>query len=208
MFSNPPSISPPPLRWQADIMGAQPAAAPPATPLSTQTTTAAAAQSTSSENVSAAWRHIEDVVSNIGKEYDLMDLLTNVEREETYQFHPAGVSARTGIQPRRSMTGVRASGTVCGDHNVYNDNAPANTALLYALLLPQPRCLSHLHAPPPSQWPSPIRVLSPQMSNLPGMVLDKYRTAQTMCFCGVFPEIKRAWASIDNSLFLWRYEVP
>lgn len=38
------------------------------------------------------------------------------------------------------------------------------------------------------------------------MVQDKYRTAQTMCFCGVFPELRRAWASIDNSLFLWRYD--
>lgn len=38
------------------------------------------------------------------------------------------------------------------------------------------------------------------------MVQDKYRTCQTMCFCGVFPEIRRAWASVDNSLFLWRYD--
>jgi hypothetical protein len=35
---------------------------------------------------------------------------------------------------------------------------------------------------------------------------EKYRTCQTMCFCGVFPEIRRAWASVDNSLFLWRYD--
>lgn len=38
------------------------------------------------------------------------------------------------------------------------------------------------------------------------MVQEKYRTCQTMCFCGVFPEIRRAWASVDNSLFLWRYD--
>ena len=38
------------------------------------------------------------------------------------------------------------------------------------------------------------------------MVQDKYRTCQTMCFCGVFPEIRRAWASVDNSFFLWRYD--
>ncbi len=29
---------------------------------------------------------------------------------------------------------------------------------------------------------------------------------QTVAFCGVFPEIKRAWASVDNSLFLWRFD--
>ncbi len=27
-----------------------------------------------------------------------------------------------------------------------------------------------------------------------------------MCFCGLFPQLRRAWASIDNSLFLWRYD--
>ena len=29
---------------------------------------------------------------------------------------------------------------------------------------------------------------------------------QTVAFCGVFPEIKRAWAYVDNSLFLWRFD--
>lgn len=29
---------------------------------------------------------------------------------------------------------------------------------------------------------------------------------QTVAFCGVFPEIKRAWATVDNSLFLWRFD--
>jgi hypothetical protein len=38
------------------------------------------------------------------------------------------------------------------------------------------------------------------------MVQEKYRSCQTMCFCGVFPEIRRAWASIDNCLYLWRYD--
>ena len=28
-----------------------------------------------------------------------------------------------------------------------------------------------------------------------------------MCFCGVLPEISRAWASVDNALFLWRLDV-
>lgn len=38
------------------------------------------------------------------------------------------------------------------------------------------------------------------------MVQDKYRACQAMCFCGLFPQIRRAWASVDNSLFLWRYD--
>lgn len=28
-----------------------------------------------------------------------------------------------------------------------------------------------------------------------------------MCFCGVLSEISRAWASVDNALFLWRLDV-
>jgi hypothetical protein len=56
------------------------------------------------------------------------------------------------------------------------------------------------------QWPSLLRAVSPSMPDLPAMVQDKYCTCQTMCFCGVFPEIRRAWASVDNSLFLWRYD--
>jgi hypothetical protein len=56
------------------------------------------------------------------------------------------------------------------------------------------------------QWPSLLRTVSPTSPELPAMVQEKYRTCQTMCFCGVFPEIRRAWASVDNSLFLWRYD--
>ncbi|KAJ9533501.1 hypothetical protein QJQ45_026553, partial [Haematococcus lacustris] len=57
-----------------------------------------------------------------------------------------------------------------------------------------------------SQWPGLLRPLSPTIYDLPAMIQEKYRTCQTMCFCGVFPQINRAWASIDNSLFLWRYD--
>ncbi|KAJ9532443.1 hypothetical protein QJQ45_010535 [Haematococcus lacustris] len=57
-----------------------------------------------------------------------------------------------------------------------------------------------------SGWPGLLRPLSPTIYDLPAMIQEKYRTCQTMCFCGVFPQINRAWASIDNSLFLWRYD--
>ncbi|KXZ50010.1 hypothetical protein GPECTOR_18g164 [Gonium pectorale] len=55
-------------------------------------------------------------------------------------------------------------------------------------------------------WPSLLRPLSPAVLELPSMVQDKYRACQAMCFCGLFPQIRRAWASVDNSLFLWRYD--
>ena len=56
-----------------------------------------------------------------------------------------------------------------------------------------------------SQWPALLRPLS-QLAELPQMVLERYAGVQTVAFCGVFPELGRAWASIDNSLFLWRYD--
>ncbi|KAL4426022.1 hypothetical protein ABPG75_010038 [Micractinium tetrahymenae] len=58
----------------------------------------------------------------------------------------------------------------------------------------------------PQGWPSLVRPLSPVISEMPGMVLERYNACQTVAFCGVFPEIKRAWASVDNSLFLWRFD--
>ncbi|KAK9806121.1 hypothetical protein WJX72_002210 [[Myrmecia] bisecta] len=58
----------------------------------------------------------------------------------------------------------------------------------------------------PPGWPSLLRPLS-VMGEMPAMVLERYNACQTVCFCGVFPEIKRAWASVDNSLFLWRYDI-
>ncbi|KAI8471772.1 MAG: nucleoporin-domain-containing protein [Monoraphidium minutum] len=99
----------------------------------------------SDERIADSWRHVKHVAREGSKEHDLLDLLNNTRREETYSFPVPG-------------------------------------------------------------WPSLLRPLSPAMAELPGMVQDKYRTCQTMCFCGVFPEIKRAWASVDNSLFLWRYD--
>ena len=56
------------------------------------------------------------------------------------------------------------------------------------------------------QWPSLLRPRSPIMGNMPAMVLDRHSACQTVCFCGVFPEIDRAWASVDNSFFMWRFD--
>lgn len=57
-----------------------------------------------------------------------------------------------------------------------------------------------------AQWPSLLKPCSPMLASLPPLVLERYQACQTVCFCGVFPEIKRAWASVDNSLFLWRFD--
>lgn len=45
-------------------------------------------------------------------------------------------------------------------------------------------------------------------NELPAAVLERYSTRQSVCFCGVLPEIGRAWATVDNALFLWRFDEP
>ena len=45
-------------------------------------------------------------------------------------------------------------------------------------------------------------------TELPSVVLERYSTRQSVCFCGVLPSIGRAWATVDNALFLWRFDVP
>eukprot|EP00873_Tetraselmis_striata_P006108 jgi/Tetstr1/426372/TSEL_016684.t1 len=55
-------------------------------------------------------------------------------------------------------------------------------------------------------WPGQLRSLSPVMNDFPPLVVDRHNSCNMVCFCGAFPSIKRAWASVDNSLFLWRYD--
>lgn len=76
---------------------------------------------------------------------------------------------------------------------------------------PHPAPPHHHHLSPPHivllplQWPALLRPLS-QLNELPAMVLERYSAVQTVCFCGAFPEIGRAWATMDNTLFLWRFD--
>lgn len=51
-----------------------------------------------------------------------------------------------------------------------------------------------------------LRPVSSIMGKMPSMVLQRFNACQVVCFCGVFPSLRRAWASVDNSLFLWRFD--
>ncbi|EEH60363.1 uncharacterized protein MICPUCDRAFT_38075 [Micromonas pusilla CCMP1545] len=55
-------------------------------------------------------------------------------------------------------------------------------------------------------WPAEITSMT--TTELPSVVLERYSTRQSVCFCGVLPSIGRAWATVDNALFLWRFDVP
>lgn len=56
------------------------------------------------------------------------------------------------------------------------------------------------------QWPPLVEVVDTW--ELPPVLIERYNTAggEGTALCGIFPEIRRAWASVDNSLFLWRFD--
>ncbi|KAL6064256.1 Nucleoporin 155 [Balamuthia mandrillaris] len=41
---------------------------------------------------------------------------------------------------------------------------------------------------------------------LPEVLLEQYSRLECKCFMGIFPQINRAWITIDNQLFLWNYD--
>ena len=77
-----------------------------------------------------------------------------------------------------------------------------NQSDLLELLREAPREAYSLQQP---GWPSELRNLT--KAPLPKIVLERYETRESVCFCGCFPEISRAWATVDDSLFLWRFDV-
>ncbi|MFS7992903.1 putative nucleoporin, nucleoporin, protein [Helianthus anomalus] len=55
-------------------------------------------------------------------------------------------------------------------------------------------------------WPPLVEVVNSR--ELPSVLIERYNAAggEGTALCGIFPEIHRAWASVDNSLFLWRFD--
>ncbi|KAL6001329.1 hypothetical protein ACLOJK_007063 [Asimina triloba] len=57
-----------------------------------------------------------------------------------------------------------------------------------------------------NQWPPVVEAVDTQ--ELPPVLIERYNASggEGTALCGIFPEIRRAWASVDNSLFLWRFD--
>ncbi|KAL3644731.1 hypothetical protein CASFOL_009911 [Castilleja foliolosa] len=68
------------------------------------------------------------------------------------------------------------------------------------------RYSSHPYSTHPREWPPLVEVVD--MWELPPVLIERYNSAggEGTALCGIFPEIRRAWASVDNSLFLWRFD--
>ncbi|KAF5750111.1 nuclear pore complex protein [Tripterygium wilfordii] len=68
------------------------------------------------------------------------------------------------------------------------------------------RYASHPYSTHPREWPPLVEVMDTW--ELPPVLIERYNAAggEGTALCGIFPEIRRAWASVDNSLFLWRFD--
>ncbi|KAG8498716.1 hypothetical protein CXB51_005035 [Gossypium anomalum] len=68
------------------------------------------------------------------------------------------------------------------------------------------RYASHPYSTHPREWPPLIEV--EDTWELPPVLIERYNAAggEGTALCGIFPEIRRAWASVDNSMFLWRFD--
>ncbi|XP_038977739.1 nuclear pore complex protein NUP155-like isoform X1 [Phoenix dactylifera] len=65
---------------------------------------------------------------------------------------------------------------------------------------------THPYSSHPKEWPPLLEVV--ETRELPPVLIERYNAGggEGTALCGIFPEIRRAWASVDNSLFLWRFD--
>ncbi|OIT40388.1 PREDICTED: nuclear pore complex protein NUP155 [Nicotiana attenuata] len=68
------------------------------------------------------------------------------------------------------------------------------------------RYASHPYTAQPREWPPLVEVVDSW--ELPSVLIERYNASsgEGTALCGIFPEIHRAWASVDNTLFLWRFD--
>ncbi|KAK1308416.1 hypothetical protein QJS10_CPA09g00382 [Acorus calamus] len=73
-------------------------------------------------------------------------------------------------------------------------------------VLESSRYSSHPYSSHPKEWPPLFEVSGKR--ELPPVLIERYNVSggEGTALCGIFPEIRRAWASVDNSLFLWRFD--
>ncbi|KAJ2520391.1 hypothetical protein H4217_002073 [Coemansia sp. RSA 1939] len=68
-----------------------------------------------------------------------------------------------------------------------------------------------LHASASGDYETPVPrdwqvVTKQRLIPLPDALFEQYDLLECRCFMGLFPEIKRAWITVDHRLFLWNYE--
>uniref|UniRef100_A0A0D9VRE4 UDP-3-O-acyl-N-acetylglucosamine deacetylase n=1 Tax=Leersia perrieri TaxID=77586 RepID=A0A0D9VRE4_9ORYZ len=68
------------------------------------------------------------------------------------------------------------------------------------------RYASHPYSSHPKEWPPLVEVA--ETRQLPPILVERYNAVagEGTALCGIFSEIHRAWATVDNSFFIWRFD--
>ncbi|KMZ60516.1 hypothetical protein ZOSMA_59G00770, partial [Zostera marina] len=101
------------------------------------------------------------------------------------------------LGPDVASAGLHVSDYICRDASWILDLEEGMEASRYT---------SHPYSSYPKEWPPISEVVGTR--ELPPVLNERYNAAggEGTALCGIFPEIRRAWASVDNSLFLWRFD--
>lgn len=153
---------------------------------SLQLSATAPAPAASLDQLSQAWKHVRNVVSADARPSDLYDLLSHSVRETQYSFTPQGVRRR---RRRRLSAATAAVQLIAGADAAMCMHAACTTHWGRAhatLRLVMSLCASPRRCSPPTrrlpavlmQWPSLVRPLSPVISEMPAMVLERYNACQ------------------------------
>ncbi|KAL3512613.1 hypothetical protein ACH5RR_025330 [Cinchona calisaya] len=101
------------------------------------------------------------------------------------------------------MRDVTIAGTVLSN---YVSREVGGSQLDLEEALEASRYASHPYTAPPREWPPLIEVVDTW--ELPPVLIERYNASggEGTALCGIFPDIRRAWASVDNTLFIWRFD--
>ncbi|KAG2542431.1 hypothetical protein PVAP13_9NG840300 [Panicum virgatum] len=101
------------------------------------------------------------------------------------------------IGPDVASAGLHVSERIGRDAAAQPDLEEALEASRYA---------SHPYSSHPKEWPSLVEVA--ETRQLPPMLIERYNAAagEGTALCGIFSDIHRAWATVDNSFFIWRFD--
>ncbi|KAM3230038.1 hypothetical protein ACQJBY_060687 [Aegilops geniculata] len=101
------------------------------------------------------------------------------------------------IGPDVASAGLHVSERIGRDAAAQPDLEEALEASRYA---------SHPYSSHPKEWPPLVEVA--ETRQLPPMLIERYNAAagEGTALCGIFSEIHRAWATVDNSFYVWRFD--
>eukprot|EP00850_Spirogloea_muscicola_P013590 SM000093S24401 [mRNA] locus=s93:175800:183708:+ [translate_table: standard] len=112
-----------------------------------------------------------------------------------------GARAQRWSEPGGVLRDVEAAGRLLSDAAAKEDEASDLADSLDAA-----RLVSQPYSTQRPEWPPLVEVC--ERLDLPPALIEAYSQSggDGAALCGLFPEIRRAWATVDNRLFLWRFD--